>query len=365
MRALNWCFIALNIVICVCCLWSRRRNRNALGKREKLTGPSNWIWTWQLLGVLLVVSLKFNPWHLIWWFIIGNWVRRIIRRVRKDVPLAWRMPRLYQNWPLALRSLVAWHRRAFVFRLRQGVELCVHAPTWDTYIINEIWVDKVYTPSPRFSIRDGWVVVDVGGHKGIFAVFAATSARDVKVYSFEPSPENFACLSHNVSLNNLSNVKAFNVAVGGRDGQSTLNLYEENGQNTLLQRSNPQLRPVGSIKVETWSLASVLKTVAAQVNLLKVDIEGMEYEALFSCPDQYLQRVDRIALEYHDVLVRVPHTVFELVEFLNARGFSIYLSPGNEILLAERIPDQPFPSQLGFGQNEENFHHSEQQKLPG
>src|ERR1039458_10870105 len=110
MRALNWCFIALNIVISVGCLWSRRRNRNALGKREKLTGPSNWIFTWQLLGVVLVVSLKLNPWHLIWWFLIGNSVRRIIRRVGKVVPLAWRMPRLYQNWPLVLFSLLPWHR---------------------------------------------------------------------------------------------------------------------------------------------------------------------------------------------------------------------------------------------------------------
>jgi FkbM family methyltransferase len=150
-------------------------------------------------------------------------------------------------------------------------------------------------------------------------------------------------LSHNIGLNNLSNVKAFNVAVGGRDGESTLNLHEDNAQNSLLQRSNVHLQPLGSIKVETWSSARVLQTVASQVNLLKVDIEGMEYETLFSCPDEYLQRVERIALEYHDVLVRVPHTVFELVEFLNARGFSTYLSPGNEILLAERIPDQPFP----------------------
>ena len=105
--------------------------------------------------VVLVVSLKFNPWHLIWWFIIGKSIRRILVRVRRDASLAWRMPRLYQNWPLALLSLFAWHRQALVFRLRQGVEFRLHAPSWDTYITNEIWMDKVYTPAPRFSIRDG------------------------------------------------------------------------------------------------------------------------------------------------------------------------------------------------------------------
>lgn len=356
MSMLGWCFIALNIVICVGCVWSTTRSCNAFGERRKWNSGPKFIWVWQLLGVLLVVSLRFSPWHLVWWFIVGYPVRPVIRTVRRDYALARRMPRLYQNWPLALRSLVAWHRQIFILRLRQGVEFCVHAPSCDTFIINEIWVDKVYTPSSRFSVRDGWVVVDIGGHKGIFAVFAATSARDVKAYSFEASPENFACLSRNIRLNNLSNIKAFNVAVGGRDGKSTLNLYKENGQNTLLQRSNPHLQPVGSVKVETWSLATVLNMVASQVNLLKMDIEGMEYETLFSCPDEYLQRIERIALEYHDVLVRVPHTVFELVEFLNARGFSTHLTPGNEILLAERIPDQLSTSQ--FRQNGEvRFHH--------
>lgn len=268
-----------------------------------------------------------------------GWLRkqlRIIPKARRAAALAWRMPGLYQNWPLALLSLVARHRQTFVLRLRRGVEFCLHAGTMDTYIVNEIWVDKVYTPSPRFSIRDGWVVIDLGGHKGIFSVFAATSARDVKVYSFEPSPENFACLSHNIQLNSLSNVKAFNVAVGARDGESTLSLYGENGQNTLLQRSNPELQPAASVKVDTWTLVRVIKTVASPVNLLKMDIEGMEYEALFSCPVDYLQGVERIALEYHDVLVRVPHRISDLVAFLNARGFSTCLTAGREILLAER-----------------------------
>jgi FkbM family methyltransferase len=341
MRVLNWCFIALNVLICVSCLWARRRHLSASGKREKLTSSSNWIWLWQLLGVLLVVALKLNPWHLLWWFVLGPLARRIIVRARRDGPQARKMPGLYQNWPLALISLFPWRRRALVLRLRRGIQFRIHAPSFDSYIINEIWVDNVYTPSPRFRISDGWVVVDVGGHKGIFAVFAATSARSVKVYSFEASPENFACLSHNIAVNNVSSIKAFNVAVGGQDGESTLNLYEDNGQNTLLQRSHPDMHPISSIKVETWSLATVLKTVGSPVNLMKMDIEGMEYEALFSCPDEYLQRVERIALEYHDVLVRVPGTIHDLVEFLNARGFSTSLCAGNDILLAERIPINP------------------------
>jgi len=64
-----------------------------------------------------------------------------------------------------------------VHRFRNGVELCVRTQTYDLLIINEVWVDRIYTSSAGFEILDDWVVVDVGGHKGIFSVFAASRAK--------------------------------------------------------------------------------------------------------------------------------------------------------------------------------------------
>jgi FkbM family methyltransferase len=247
------------------------------------------------------------------------------------------MTQLYRNWPVAfLDALHLVQQRPIVYRLQNGVELSACTRTYDLHIINEIWMDNVYTPSPGFSIRDGWVVADVGGHKGIFSVFAATRARNVKVYTFEPAPDNFALLSFNIQRNKLSNVKIFNVAVSGADGESTLHLYPDCAQNGFLQRSNPALGPVRDIKVETWSLERVLKAIASPVSLLKIDIEGLEYEALLSCPADVFQTVERIALEYHDDRVRTAHRVSELVDSLNGRGFSTLVNPSRKILLAER-----------------------------
>lgn len=228
------------------------------------------------------------------------------------------------------------HPGLIVYHLRNGVELLLRARSYDAVICKEIWIDKVYTSTPGFSILDDWVIADVGGHIGIFSVFATTRAKGVKVYTFEPSPENFAILSRNIERNKLSNVKVFNVAVGGRDGNSILHLYPDGGQHTFLQRSDPTLCSVREIKVETWSIARMLQTIAAPVDLLKMDIEGMEYEALLSCRWEDLQRIERIALEYHDIWVHTPHRVSELVDFLGEMGFSTYLPPDREILVAER-----------------------------
>jgi hypothetical protein len=131
-------------------------------------------------------------------------------------------------------------------------------------------------------------------------------------------------------------VTAFNIAVSGKDGETILHLYPDGGKNSLLERSDHTLLPRADVKVETWSLARVLKTIGSPVNLLKMDIEGMEYQAFLSCPPEELQRVERIVLEYHDELVHTAHNVSMLVNFLNVNGFFTRFCPGRDILVAER-----------------------------
>src|SRR5712672_4773090 len=139
-------------------------------------------------------------------------VRLMLRATRTRTELSWRVVQVYRNWfTVFLDRLRLIQRQRIVYRLRDGVELSLQAGSRDRAIIDEIFLNRVYTCSSGFTIRDGWVVADVGGHKGIFAVFAATRARDVKVYTFVPSPENFLQLSHNIERNGLSSVKAFNV----------------------------------------------------------------------------------------------------------------------------------------------------------
>lgn len=81
MSVWGWCFIIINIVVCVGCLWSTTWNYNAMGEREKWTSASNWIWVWQLLGVTLVLLLRLSVWHLIWWFIVGYPVCILVGKV--------------------------------------------------------------------------------------------------------------------------------------------------------------------------------------------------------------------------------------------------------------------------------------------
>jgi len=160
------------------------------------------------------------------------------------------MTQLYGNWPAAvLDRLHCRPRQPATYKLHDGISFHVQSRAFDVRIISEIWIDKIYTPEPDYAIREGWNVVDVGAHKGIFAVFAASRAPSVKVYSFEPSPANFACLCDNIRLNNLENVMALNVAIASRNGEATLYLAEDSGCNSLIERTDVELR--GKAAVET------------------------------------------------------------------------------------------------------------------
>jgi FkbM family methyltransferase len=264
-------------------------------------------------------------------------LQRIARRFGDRIRDVSNIVRLYRNWPVVLFcKLRGGGSRAMLFRLRDGAEVLGRTASFDTFIMNEIWIDGIYTSLSGFSIQPDWVIADVGGHKGYFSVFAAKRAPRGKVYSFEASPENFERLVENVDRNGIPNVEAVNVAIGGRDARSTLHLYPDNGQNSLLERSDAGMQAVRDVTVEIWSMARVLEKIGSPVNLLKMDIEGMEYEALLSCPTERLRRIERIALEYHDSCVHTSHRVADLVEFLKARGFSVRLIPNREILVAER-----------------------------
>ena len=248
---------------------------------------------------------------------------------------AWRMSRLYENWPLVLLDglhlVPPW---PVVYRLRGGAKLTVLAGSGDIHLINRIWREHFYSPVVELRIGKGWAVADLGSYKGFFSVLAATSAQGVKVYAFEPFPQNFELLRKNVQLNGLSNVKCFNVAIGGRDEKRILHLYPMHNFHTFYTR--PDAAPCGELPVEVWSMRRALGAIDERVDLLKLNIEGMEFEALFSCSPSDLERVERIVLEYHQEDINCGHKVSDLVGFLEMHKFAVQLFPARHVLAAWR-----------------------------
>ena len=88
---------------------------------------------------------------------------------------ACRMPLIYRNWVGALLNRFGPRstNQTVTYVLRSGVIFRMRAGSHDIRVLNEVWLDRIYEPAPDFSVRKGWTVLDLGAHKGSFAVRAA------------------------------------------------------------------------------------------------------------------------------------------------------------------------------------------------
>jgi hypothetical protein len=75
--------------------------------------------------------------------------------------------------------------------------------------------------------------------------------------------------------------------------------------------------------VPTMSLADIFEeNQLKRVHFLKIDAEGAEYEIILDAPDDFLRRIDKIIIEYHDYL-DLGHSYKELTAHLSVNGFEI------------------------------------------
>ena len=136
--------------------------------------------------------------------------------------------------------------------------------TWDDLIVMEVH-SGIYTK--YFAPKPGDVVVDAGAHIGAFTEIASRLVGPTGcVYAFEPHPDNFALLRENVA--DLSNVVAFNVALGEARGRTRMPYLE---MNTGAVRSGE-----GPFEVQVVRLDDVVPSA----DFLKVDVEGDEVSLL-------------------------------------------------------------------------------------
>ena len=193
----------------------------------------------------------------------------------------------------------------------------------DERIIDEIYVHKCYNP-PDFSIKDGFLVIDIGAHIGAFTVYAATIAKRGTVYSYEPHPRNFELLKENVKINNLKNVRIFNLGALGE--RKKVRLYKSEIGDSCHSIYNYN-KSKSSIVINCISLKDIFEDNNIKFcDFLKMDCEGVEYDVLFNTPKKYFDKIGMIAMEYHDGIY-MKMNLIDLKALLTSMGFLVTVNP--------------------------------------
>jgi FkbM family methyltransferase len=137
----------------------------------------------------------------------------------------------------------------------------------------------------KFCPREGDIVVDVGAHIGHYTLIAGRRVGPKgTVIAIEAHPKNYELLKRNIKLNRLTNVIALNYAVYSNNTKIKLYFPEEESvysiYNTLItKRANYN----NHLSVNARTLDEILGTLslrAANINWIKIDVEGAELEVL-------------------------------------------------------------------------------------
>ncbi|MFN8242233.1 MAG: FkbM family methyltransferase [Bacteroidales bacterium] len=202
--------------------------------------------------------------------------------------------------------------------LRKGFKLVTPYDHPIFRMTNEIVYNRLYTPD-GFGIGPEDVVVDIGANIGIFSVYASTQTKG-PIHSFEPFPENYEFLEKNAALNNASNINPHKFAVSDKAGTEKLFISESSGGHLLFDH-NIHGTIQKSIEIHTTTLPALMDEYSLQrIDFLKIDCEGAEGQIIQSTPLEYLQRINRIAMEFHDNVSVIKHD--EISAILTRAGFS-------------------------------------------
>lgn len=181
---------------------------------------------------------------------------------------------------------------------------------------------------------DGDIILDIGANIGWYSIVLRNNIKQkVKIFAFEPEPQNFQLLEKNISNNDVNNIVPVNKAVAEKTGHSLLFLYypKNSGRHSLLD-INPQTKK--SIRVETTKLDDFLKNQGIdfqKIKMVKIDIEGYEPFALKGATE-LLQYLPYLFIEFSPGLMRnANYDPAKFVKELADFGFKFYSINGSTL----------------------------------
>ncbi len=172
-------------------------------------------------------------------------------------------------------------------------------------------------------VKPGMQVLDIGANIGYFSLLAASLVGETgKVFSVEPNPENCKLLEASKKSNSYTQISVLQFAAGRASGLLSLNTSYSNGTTSTLSDDIALLqasRTVPAMKLDDY------KGLDGDVDFIKIDIEGAEYNALFGAHYLLERCKPLIVSEFSPTAMPAISGVDgrEYLKFLDSLGYDI------------------------------------------
>lgn len=177
------------------------------------------------------------------------------------------------------------------------------------FLYDETFVAQIYHHK-EMRLPDRPTIMDVGANVGVYTIWAHRQYRPRIIYCYEASPRTFAYLEDNVRRlvdQDVTEVALFNQAVASRGGE-TLVLHQPinvSGLATLLDEKQVTWLADAAAQKELETYDVITTTVSeqiaahgiAQVDMLKIDVEGYFLEVLKGIAPHDVGKIRNMAIE--------------------------------------------------------------------
>jgi FkbM family methyltransferase len=165
---------------------------------------------------------------------------------------------------------------------------------------------KVLEPIP---MPKAPVIVDVGANIGQFCAVAKLLWPEARILSLEADPRTVEVLAQNVTA--LSGVTTLGVAVGGQEQDLTFHTHKESALSSFRPRFEEWYADAPTQTLHVKPLDALTGDLGT-IDLLKIDVEGFEYEVLEGATDT-LKRTNWLLVEVSLVGERANLELLDLV----------------------------------------------------
>lgn len=192
----------------------------------------------------------------------------------------------------------------------------------DESVTEEVLIDEDYKMVRDIIKNAQSCILDIGAHIGAFSLYVRSLNSKVPIYALEPEARNFSLLKKNIKLNRLQNMTVARNAVSGVSGEQILNVASDSHNHSLLSVENMSSQQV----VYGRTLKDIFaKYRLPKCDLLKLDIEGAEFEVLSKTPSEIFAQVRNFLIEYHQV--SLDHNLIILQQVLSQNKFRLKTYP--------------------------------------
>ncbi|MDI1323160.1 MAG: FkbM family methyltransferase [Algoriphagus sp.] len=163
----------------------------------------------------------------------------------------------------------------------------------DIRVFKQIFLDEVYYFFPQdFSPK---VILDAGANVGYSTVWFASKFPNAEILAIEPEKSNFDVLKKNTQ--GRSNI--FPIQAGLWFEKSFLKIHDSKSGSWAFETRVP--KDGENTDVESVTIQELIRNYKlTQIDLLKIDIEGAEYELFDNQAEEWLPFVNMIMIETHD-----------------------------------------------------------------